>query len=153
MVDFCREFRPARIPRFWMTKCELQRGQERTSAFCFSIECLRGVNRSESFEAALVLGQMPSFLMGAFINIECNAFFVSVDLSPPLSVAFCTVKVFGITVAVTAEKRKPNFSSAGLRATNARNRISHIHTAPLNCRVHALDTWHVPPLPSSARTN
>ena len=41
--------------------------------------------------------------MRARVNAECNAFFYSVDLGPPLRVALCLVKVLAAAVSVAAE--------------------------------------------------
>jgi len=46
---------------------------------------------------------MPSFLMRARVNAECNAFFLSIDLSPPLRVVLCLVKILAAAVSVATE--------------------------------------------------
>ncbi len=41
--------------------------------------------------------------MRAFVNVECDTFFFSIDLTAPLGVTFGPIQVLDVTVSVAAE--------------------------------------------------
>jgi hypothetical protein len=75
----------------------------------FGKKSARGRIESGLFALVLAAGQMPPVLMRTLVNIQRNAFFDSLYLSPPLGVGFCSVKILVVAVPVPTKPAHGTF--------------------------------------------